>query len=261
MAPVCIVLSPGIRPARSQCFTDLQQPASHHRSQYPSRRPLTSSAPFDGQLINIELPWWYNSPSPQARQGHVSPGRVETLSDVSLWPADCSGSGGFVASAVAHRLPSTLFSGFSAHGIGQTTRDSRKIQHDHGARSAKSTANMPFAVPGVDKVCRFCQFSYFGSTTSSESHRASNVWRTLAPLTPSGQFTGFSPEYVPATKRPSRRDSVGSSVLRNSTTQHCPLQGGRTASRPSALSSLGSPPDCRSLASPALSGTASVKLA
>lgn len=44
-----------------------------------------------------------------------------------------------------------MFSVFSAHGIGQTTRDSRKIQHDHGARSAKSTANMPFAVPGVDK--------------------------------------------------------------------------------------------------------------
>lgn len=54
------------------------------------RPPISESAaigivgsPFDGQLINIELPWWYNS---SARQGHVSPGRVETLSGVGLWP-------------------------------------------------------------------------------------------------------------------------------------------------------------------------------
>lgn len=84
MAPVCSPLSPGIRPARSQCFTDLQHPpitAANIRHQ----QRLTSSAPFDGQLINIELPWWYNSSSPQARHGHLSPGRVETLARRLQW--------------------------------------------------------------------------------------------------------------------------------------------------------------------------------
>lgn len=179
VAPVCIVLSPGIRPARSQCFTDLQLPPITAAN----IRPLTSSAPFDGQFINIELPRWYNSSTPQARHGHLSPGRVETLSDVGFWPADCCGSGGFQP---------ILFSVFSAQSIGQTTRDSRKIQRDHGASSAKSTANMPFTVPCVDRFCRFCHFSYLGSRTSSESHRPSNVWRTKVASTQSGQFAGFS---------------------------------------------------------------------
>lgn len=51
---------------------------------------------------------------------------------------------------------------------------------------------MPFTVPCVDSFCRFCQFSFFGSRTSSESHRRSNVWRTKVASTPSGQFAGFS---------------------------------------------------------------------
>lgn len=51
---------------------------------------------------------------------------------------------------------------------------------------------MPFTVPCVDRFCRFCQFSFFGSRTSSESHRRSNVWRTKVASTPSGQFAGFS---------------------------------------------------------------------